>query len=469
MTPDRGVGLSVFPSSVQIMKRDSGIACTGSGHVGRRSFEVGAVAWVAALSEMDASGLDESAALGAITSLERLKRAASAAQARLSVHVDQLARRRQRAEAIRAERLGAGVGAQVALARMESPYRGGRDLGLGKALVFELPQTLDAMGRGDVSEWQATLVARETACLDPDTRRAIDDRIADRLPTWGDAQTVREVRKLAYSADPGAAVARHAKAVSERGVTLRPAPDTMSYLTALLPAPQGVATYAALLREADRARVSGDDRGKGQVMADTLVARVTGQSAAPDVPIEVDLVMSAETLLGDGHTPAHLAGHGPLPAAEARRLLRDSRAEAWVRRLFVRPDTGQLVAMDSRRRRFEGQLRHFVILRDQFCRKPWCDAPIRHADHPVPHRDDGPTERENAQGLCEACNYTKEAPGWRSDVDDTAPAHLVAITTPTGSRYTSSAPDPPGSGPGLPPSPWRLEERGVWSIHARAG
>jgi hypothetical protein len=462
--------MSVAAFSVRVMRRDSGIATTGAGHVGGSSYAAHLTEWVTAVAEIDPSELDEAAALDAITSLERVKRAASAAQARLSVHVDQLARRRQRAEGISAERLGAGVAAQIALARLESPHRGGRDLGLAKALVLEMPQTLDAMGRGDVSEWQATLVVRETACLDPDTRRAIDDRIADRLPGWGDAQTAREVRRLAYATDPGASVARHAKAVSERRVTIRPAPDNMCYLTALLPAAQGVAAYAALVQDAHRARASGDDeRGKGQVMADTLVARLTGQSEASDVPIEVELVMSAETLLGDGHTPAHLVGYGPLPAAQARGLLRDSRAEAWVRRLFVRPETGQLVAMDSRRRRFEGQLRHFVILRDQFCRMPWCDAPIRHADHPVPHRDDGPTECDNAQGLCEACNYTKEAPGWRSFVDDTAPAHLVTITTPTGHRYTSSAPDPPGYGPGLPPSPWRLEEQGVWSIDARAG
>jgi hypothetical protein len=456
-------------SSVQFMRRDSEIVGAGAGGAGDTSFAADVTDWLTALSQVEVSGFDECEALEAITSLERRKRGAAAMQARLSVQVDQLVRLRQSATGVRSEALGAGVGAQVALARMESPHRGGRDLGLGRALVFALPQTLEAMGRGDVSEWQATLVARETACLDPDTRRATDERVASRLPGWGDAQTVRELRRLAYAADPGASVARHVKAVCGRRVTLRTAPDSMCYLTALFPAVQGVATYAALVRESDRARASGDDRGKGQLMADTLVTRVTGQSAAPDVPIEVELVMPAETLVGDGHTPSHLVGYGPLPAAQARGLLRDSRAEAWVRRLFVRPESGQLVAMDSRRRRFAGHLRHLVVLRDQFCRMPWCDAPIRHADHPVPHRAGGLTSSDNAQGLCEACNYTKEAPGWRGEVVETAPRHLVAITTPTGHRFTSSAPDPPGSGPVLPPPPWRLEQPGVWSILARAG
>jgi hypothetical protein len=421
------------------------------------------------LGEIDVSVFDEETALGLITSLERLKHGASAMQARLSVRVDELVRERQRAEGEPADRFGTGAGAQIALARLESPHRGGRHLGLAKTLVREMPSTLASMERGEVSEWRATIVARETACADRETRRAIDERIAGRLPSWGDARTAREVRKLVYAAEPGAAVARHAKAVSERQVTIRPAPDTMCYLTALLPAEQGVAAYAALIRAADHARASGDPRGKGQVMADTLVERVTGQSAAADVPVEIELVMRVETLLGDDRTPAHLSGYGPLPAAQARRLVRDREADTWVRRLFVRPDSGQLMAMDSRRRRFGGRLRRFVIIRDQFCRTPWCDAPIRHVDHPTPNRDDGPTDSQNAQGLCEACNYAKEAPGWRADASRTSRGHAVTITTPTGTRHTSEAPDPPGCGPGLPLPPWGVEGPGVWSIHPRAG
>jgi hypothetical protein len=270
---------------------------------------------MALLTDLDVSSYHEESALAAITSLERLKRAAAASQARLSVRADELARRRQRDEGVSVERIGAGVAAQIALARLESPHRGGRDLGLAKALVHELPQTLVGMGTGGVSEWQATLVARETACLDPDTRRAIDERIAERLPGWGDAQTAREVRKLAYAADPRATLARHARAESDRRVTIRPAPDTMCYLTAHLPATAGVAAYSALIREADESRARGDSRGKGQVMADTLVQRLTGQATAPDVPLEVEVVMPVDTLLGDGPSPAHLVGYGPLPAA----------------------------------------------------------------------------------------------------------------------------------------------------------
>jgi hypothetical protein len=59
-------------------------------------------------------------------------------------------------------------------------------------------------------------------------------------------------------------------------VTIRPAPDSMVQLSALLPVAGGVATYAALRRAADSARALGDPRSRGRVMADTFVGRVLG-------------------------------------------------------------------------------------------------------------------------------------------------------------------------------------------------
>jgi hypothetical protein len=424
-------------------------------------------AWTSRLAEVDVTRCDEAEAIDVITELERLKRAAAAAQARLSVRVDGLARERQQASGHRPERLGQGVAAQIAMARLESPHRGGRDLGLARALVTELPQTLRSMTQGKVSEWQATLVARETACLDPETRRAVDERIASRLPAWGDGQTVREVRKLAYAADPKAVVDRTTRAEAERCVTVRPAPDTMSYLTGLLPVHEGVAAYAALVRAADEARACGDPRTKGQVMADTLVERLTGQRSAPDVPLEIGVVMSAETLLGDAASPAHLDGFGPISAARARALVRDTEAEVWLRRLFAHPDSGQLVAMSSKRYRFDGALRQLLVHRDQFCRAPWCDAPIRHADHARPRRAEGATDSVNGEGLCEACNYAKDAPGWSADARFADGSHAVKITTPTARSLESTAPRAAGHELGLPPDTWRVESAGVWTCLAQ--
>lgn len=188
-----------------------------------------------------------------------------------------------------------------------------------------------------------------------------------------------------------------------------------------------------------RLRAGGDPRGRGQAMADTLVCRATGQSTADAVGVEIQLVMTDETLLGSGDGPARIVGHGPIPAGIARRLARcaSESDRAWVRRLYVRPDNGRLVAMESKRRTFRSGLRQFIAIRDEVCRTPWCGAPIRHADHVVPVHAGGLTSAANGQGLCEQCNQVKEGPGWQARP---SPDGMVITTTPSGERFASRPP-----------------------------
>ena len=151
-------------------------------------------------------------------------------------------------------------------------------------------------------------------------------------------------------------------------------------------------------------------------MADTLVERVTGQETASAVPVSIGLVMTDRTLLAGDREPAHVAGYGPVPAQTARDLVRAA-DRAWLRRLYLSPTTGQLVAADSTARCFPAGLAALIATRDQTCRTPWCDAPIRHTDHVQAAASGGATTLVNGQGLCEACNHAKQAAGWRSRVD----------------------------------------------------
>nr|WP_176803151.1 DUF222 domain-containing protein [Arthrobacter sp. ov407] len=183
--------------------------------------------------------------------LENLKSAESALQARIAVTFDLLQRREQAAAGVPAERLGAGVGAQIALARRESPAKGGRLLGLAKALVTEMPHTLAALQTGQLNEWRATLLVRETACLSAADRAAVDEHLAadtGKFAGVGDRRLVAAARAAAYRRDPRTVTERAAHAASERHVSLRPAPDTMCYLTAFLPVAAGVGMYTALSR-----------------------------------------------------------------------------------------------------------------------------------------------------------------------------------------------------------------------------
>ena len=404
------------------------------------------------------SGLCDTGLVEAIRTLEQAVCVLTAAQAALAAELDRSQREAHEAAGVPAARRGQGVAAQVALARRESPHRGQRHLGLAKVVTTELPHTWAAWRTGRITEWKATLVARETACLSREDRALVDAQVAadpDRLEAMGERELAAACQQVAYQVDAEAFVARRRKAESERFVSLRPAPDCMTWLTALLPVKDGVATYAALQRRADTARAAGDPRGRGQVMADTLVAAVTsipsvpsglGPARAPgtaSTPVRLNLVMTHTALLGGSDEPARLDGYGPIPAELAREIVADAcdkREQVWIRRLYTSPETGELVAADAKARLFPQSMARFIGLRDQTCRTPWCDAPIRHIDHAQSHVRGGPTTQHNGQGACEACSYAKEAPGWRARPTTGSSPPGVETTTPTGHTYTTRPP-----------------------------
>jgi hypothetical protein len=108
-----------------------------------------------------------------------------------------------------------------------------------------------------------------------------------------------------------------------------------------------VACLANLKRSAATTTSTGKavERTQHQVMANLLVERVTGQRSAEDVPVEVHLVMTDRALFGADETPAWLVGHGPLSAGTARRTIRDTDAEVFLRR----PLTGTTLQGCARR------------------------------------------------------------------------------------------------------------------------
>jgi len=347
----------------------------------------------AALGRLHHEVADDADRVDVVRALELVKAAAAAAQARLSVDLD-LSQRALQAEAgVPVTQRGQGVAAQVALARRDSPHRGGRHLGLARALVREMPHTLAALEAGRISEWRATILVRETAVLTVGDRAAVDVEVAGDatrlsvLEQLGDRALAARVKQVAYRLHPRSVVERSRRAMDERCVTIRPAPDTMAYLTALLPARDAIAAHVALGRAAEAARNVGDPRGRGQLMADTLTDSLTGlltvgppagsvrprapgagafgtaggwaaelaattwessgdsttpgaapsPPAAPSTPrsrrgdVAVRLVMTDRALLDADDEPAHLDGYGVLPAAWARDLvvstLGSSRAE----------------------------------------------------------------------------------------------------------------------------------------------
>lgn len=472
---------------------------------------------VARITDSDVDGLTPTELLEVIARAEAIKASAAALQARATVRfVDEqdadadaaAARGQASAREVAGKRRAAR--SQVALARRCSPTQGSRHVGLARALASELPETMAALTRGEVSEWRATIVAKETACLDPHDRREADRRLAPDLTRMGDRAVGDAARRACLDLDAESVVRRRSRAVASRSVTVRPAPDGMAWLSILGRMADVVGAHASLMAGekarfvatgdpvADRARAE-DDRSRGAWMADTALERLSGRTEGQAQPVEVNLVMDESALFpaqadarhsgcaddGSGECTsthheegwAEMPGWGAVPASMAREhLLRmlgeddprqqgrpegdeesppgSGRAGFWLRRLWASPDGRDLVGMDSRRRFFGGGLRRLLELRDPRCRVPWCDAPARQVDHIHSAGEGGATSAANGAGLCQCHNLVKEEPGWSAEVVSTGldpgeGPHEMRLTTPTG--VTHDCPAPPLFGSGRPP------------------
>lgn len=422
------------------------------------------------LSGVEVASLSDRERVELVAELEAVKGSGCAVQARAT---DAL---RCSREVVDARDVARSVGSVVALARRESPSLGDRFVGLSRALVHEMPVTMGARSGGVCGERVAVAVVQATAALSVRDRAEVDRRVGPLLGVLGVRQAGRAAVRVAAEVDAASVVARMEAAVRSRRVMVRPAPQGMAYLSVLGPLKDVVCAYAALQARA-RAVVGGQcpqegpgGRGVGAVAADTALRVCSGRQVGQLTPVEVHLVMTDRTLLGSGDPtrsvfePARIPGHGCVPAPVARAWLREGgQALVWVRRLYTGPGGGDLVAMDSRRRVFGGLLRRMLVLRDDVCTTPWCEAPIVHADHAVPVAHGGVTAFLGGNGKCARCNQTKEAPGWRTRVsfvrtgdDDRsgevdAPARrVVQVSTPLGHHYYAEPPPLLGWGSQLP-------------------
>ena len=389
--------------------------------------------------------------------LEAVKNTVTGTQARLAVALEEATKADEAKQSIRAERRGRGVPSQIGSAMQSSPHAGGSFLGTARAWITGMPHTFDALRTGVLSSWRATLMVRETSHLSAEHRARIDEEICgpanlSALARMGTKRLVARIKELASQLDVHACVKRLAKAKSERCVSVRPAPDLMVYLTALVPMRQGVQAYAQLKAHADAVKASGDERGAGQIMADTLIERVTGREPghADDVPVMINLLVSDQTLLAGGDEPGVVvegmpSGAGTVPAPVVRNLVAhgiDADA-AWLRAIYVDP-RGRLLATTSASRFHPQGLAALLRVREQgICGSSWCDAAVRHIDHVVPFVEGGATSLANGQGLCARCNHAKQAPGWSQQVTEIDGRHAVQTTTPTGHTTLSVAPAPP--------------------------
>ncbi len=273
------------------------------------------------------------------------------------------------------------------------------------------------------------------------------------------AETKRKVRDTVARLDPEGFEARRARAREvQSGVELRPLPDAMAMLTAVMPAEQASACYRAI-EVAARDAAGADPEApigvrRSAVLYGFCARRGAAQAADPAAPMAVkadqpvspapviaahiDLVMTLDTFLGLSEAPAECVGVGPIPARAAREFLAES-AIVDIRRLLVDPQSGHTLDVGSRRYQLTAAERAFLFARDRVCRHPGCNQPALRcdADHAVPYQEGGITRADNLGSLCRRHHLEKTHAGW--NIEESRADGSCTFVSPLGRRYPHAA------------------------------
>ena len=323
---------------------------------------------------------------------------------------------------------------EIGMARNISPSAAGNQVGLAIALE-RLPEVKDLFLTGRISELVVRAVVRESVSLHPDDLVVLDGEIASQLVGLTHVQAGLLTARAVIRIDADAARARAERNRADQRVSMFPDADGVAHLQARGPAEQILAAHTALDQHARALRAAGDQRTLGQIMTQTLVERVTGQTYAEDIGVEVEIVLDAPTLFGQNGEPVDLTGYGPIAPSVADDIIANA-PTARARRLLVDPVDGTLKVRENRARHFDSATTGHIHARDRWCRQPGCDLKIRHKDHIHAYIDGGETTAGNGQGLCTRSHTLKHLPGWSV----TSQGRSTVWKTPTGHTYLSHPP-----------------------------
>ena len=326
---------------------------------------------------------------------------------------------------------------EVSLALTIPPRTAQARLKTAHSLMRELPATLRLLAAGKITGRHAQLITETSWRLPPEVVARFEARVAERAGQQTLGQLRQSLRRAAIALDPATAQARHLRALADRRVGFQAAEDGMVELPVLLGAAEGQLIYTRLTAAAALLPAA-DPRTMDQKRADLLVDAVLSGLPAGALPRmqgrrpAIQVVVSADTLLGLDNQPAHLTGYGAITAETARRLAADE-SGTW-RRLLTDPDTGQLLDIGAQHYRPPQRLRDYVNARDETCAFPTCGQPGYRCeyDHIRPFGRGGSTCRCNGALACRRHNNCKNDTGWSYTLN---PDGSFSWTTATGHSY----------------------------------
>ena len=405
--------------------------------------------WIQGLDPrvLDAAGLVE-----AVAACTRLESWVTATRAELMVRFEEVS-----------AQSGSATFAHVELACvMRWPEKATLEhLEQARVVVEQLPETLKAWSSGVISAKHAGAVAEVVAAsaLPAEAVTGVEAKVLEQA---GD-QTVAQLRRVAHTAvdkaDAEAAARRHEARRAQRAVRLCPQPDGMSRLRADLDAPTALLAFGQVTAHADTLRATDPRLTMDQARADALVALIdtgfnalTGASVgatdmpAPTAParVLVQVTVGWDVLAGLSQDPAHLHGHGPITASQARALAFGP--DATWRRLLTDPVDPTNLNLGRERYRPPVALADHVRALDPECLFPGCNRPAERCqlDHNDPYGnldgtgEGGQTSAANLGPLCAFHHNAKTHGGWSWSREPTT--GRTTWTTPTGQTFANPRP-----------------------------
>lgn len=254
--------------------------------------------------------------------------------------------------------------------------------------------------------------------------------------------TPHELRRyllgLTCDHDPDATLRK--KALDNRGVSVTPRGHGMADIYAYVSVEvaeafmQALESLAASPECADPYQ-QGEDRTKEQRRADALAGFLAAHCT---YRINVDVVIPADTLIGDNEYGAESKRLGPITSELARSLCFSPDAR-W-RRLVTDPVSGSLVDLSAETYRIPERIRNAVKARDLTCRFPGChrSAEFADCDHIVPWPR-GTTRATDLAGLCRHHHRVKTHSAWTVEHDPSTPRHDMVWTSPLGTVHKTTA------------------------------
>ena len=270
-----------------------------------------------------------------------------------------------------------------------------------RRLATHLPGTQALFDVADITERHVIKMISHTGHLTAEECALVEDKVLARAPELSVAEFARRVRRAVAKVHPRKAKDRHDAEAAKSDVTFEPADDAMSWLTSYMPVIDGLTCKKAYDHYAFAKKKAGDLRPIGVLRAEAqrvlaeayLSGRLTGSVPTHHGrPVEIQLAVTPEALLGMTDSPADIPGVGPVPIEVVRDMIRDAK----MRWLTISADNGRLLDRNPKTWRIPPEVHAFADTAYPTSVGPYSTVPAARCDgeHLIRHPD-GPTTEDN--------------------------------------------------------------------------